>query len=45
MALGDIHWYSAFLVVQLVGMVGFYIYYTYRNKQAEKAYWQKVNQG
>lgn len=43
MAANDTTWYSAFLVMQLVGMVGFYLYYTHRNKQAEKAYWRKVD--
>lgn len=33
-----------FLGMQAVGMVAFYIYYTYKNKKAEKDYWQKVNQ-
>ncbi len=32
-----------FYSVQLVGMVAFYIYYTYRNKKAEKAYWQRAS--
>jgi len=31
--------------LQIVGMVGFYVYYTYRNKKAEKEYWQKVTLG
>jgi hypothetical protein len=34
----------AFLLIQLAGMVAFYLYYTHKNKQAEKAYWQKVEQ-
>jgi hypothetical protein len=34
----------ALLLIQLVGMVAFYLYYTHRNKKAAKAYWQKVNQ-
>ena len=29
--------------VQLIGMVCFYAYYTIKNKQAEKEYWQRVN--
>lgn len=29
--------------LQLIGMIGFYAYYTIRNKQAEKEYWQRVN--
>jgi len=33
-----------FYGVQLVGMVAFYLYYTYRNKKAEKDYWHRVGQ-
>lgn len=36
--------YSAFLLIQLVGMVAFYIYYTHKNKRAEKEYWRKLDQ-
>jgi hypothetical protein len=31
-----------FFGLQAFGMVAFYIYYSHKNKEAEKAYWEKL---
>ena len=44
MADNNILFSPTFLMLQLAGMVAFYLYYTHKNKKAEKTYWQKVEQ-